>query len=305
MENDRKALLEEQNHKKNNISEQSQKNNINEIDNLKQNINIININDNNNIYNFNNNFNNNSNNGISNNIFLKNNDININLNNNINNSNNNIINNNINLINNINLEPINEVEGGINYLNTNLISNNNNMFIKEEKMPELISNSSHHTNLSKKSSKHKNSIHSNSSSNIGVSTNDSDYFGSLLSSSNNLISIERNSIIEKNSQLIVDIKRIIFLEDRRTSIMIKNIPNKFTGELLLNIIDQNFKGAYNIFILPTDNNKYKNFGYAFINFINSYYIPYFYFLFNGKMCLVLILKKFAKSHIQKFKEKKV
>jgi hypothetical protein len=150
-------------------------------------------------------------------------------------------------------------------------------------MPELISNSSHHTNLSKKSSKHKNSIHSNSSSNIGVSTNDSDYFGSLLSSSNNLISIERNSIIEKNSQLIVDIKRIIFLEDRRTSIMIKNIPNKFTGELLLNIIDQNFKGAYNIFILPTDNNKYKNFGYAFINFTNSYYIPYFYFLFNGKM----------------------
>ena len=283
MENDRKALLEEQNHKKNNISEQSQKNNINEIDNLKQNINIININDNNNIYNFNNNFNNNSNNGISNNIFLKNNDININLNNNINNSNNNIINNNINLINNINLEPINEVEGGINYLNTNLIYNNNNMFIKEEKMPELISNSSRHTNLSKKSSKHKNSIHSNSSSNIGVSTNDSDYFGSLLSSSNNLISIERNSIIEKNSQLIVDIKRIIFLEDRRTSIMIKNIPNKFTGELLLNIIDQNFKGAYNIFILPTDNNKYKNFGYAFINFTNSYYIPYFYFLFNGKM----------------------
>ena len=64
--------------------------------------------------------------------------------------------------------------------------------------------------------------------------------------------------------------------------MIKNIPNKFTKELLLKIIDQNFKKAYDLFILPSDVNGYKNFGYAFINFIYSYYIPYFYFLFNGK-----------------------
>ena len=58
--------------------------------------------------------------------------------------------------------------------------------------------------------------------------------------------------------------------------MIKNIPNKF------NMIDQHFKGAYDIFILPTDVNGIKNFGYSFINFTCSYYIPNFYFLFNGK-----------------------
>ena len=29
-------------------------------------------------------------------------------------------------------------------------------------------------------------------------------------------------------------------------------------------------------------NKNKNFGYAFINFISSYYIPNFYYMFNGK-----------------------
>lgn len=64
--------------------------------------------------------------------------------------------------------------------------------------------------------------------------------------------------------------------------MIKNIPNKFNRDMLLNIIDKNFKGAYDIFILPTDVNRYKNFGYSFINFTCSYYIPNFYYLFNGK-----------------------
>ena len=64
--------------------------------------------------------------------------------------------------------------------------------------------------------------------------------------------------------------------------MIKNIPNKFTRKMLLDIINQNFKGTYDLFILPTDTNGYKNFGYSFINFTCSYYISYFYFLFKGK-----------------------
>ena len=64
--------------------------------------------------------------------------------------------------------------------------------------------------------------------------------------------------------------------------MVKNIPNKFTRDLLIKTIDQNFKSTYDLFILPTDVNRYKNFGYAFLNFTCSYHIPYFYFLFNGK-----------------------
>ena len=122
------------------------------------------------------------------------------------------------------------------------------------------------------------------------STNDSS-----LSENNNNNQIKENKKNEQNEQkekekekidekdMTLEINKVISMEDKRTTIMIKNIPNKFNKELLLSIINQHFKGTYDLFILPTDINKYKNFGYAFINFTSSYYIPYFYYMFNGKM----------------------
>ena len=121
------------------------------------------------------------------------------------------------------------------------------------------------------------SPYSNSSNLYFTSTNDSDFY-----SFSNRNSIFDSRPSEKKFELNVDIKKVICLEDRRTTVMIKNIPNKFNRDMLLNIIDKNFKGAYDIFILPTDVNRYKNFGYSFINFTCSYYIPNFYYLFNGK-----------------------
>ena len=91
-----------------------------------------------------------------------------------------------------------------------------------------------------------------------------------------------NNHIEKEFEPNVDMKKVLTFEDNRTTIMIKNIPNKFTREKLLELIDKNFKGTYDLFILPKDGNKNRNFGYSFINFISSYSIPYFYSVFNGK-----------------------
>ena len=130
-------------------------------------------------------------------------------------------------------------------------------------------------------------IQNSSSGNNSRNDSELNYSTSIKS---NFSLFERNSSVEqfqlqperKVIELNVDMKKVICLEDIRTTIMIKNIPNKFTRDLLLKIIDQNFKGAYDLFILPTDVNRYKNFGYAFINFTCSYYIPYFYGLFNGK-----------------------
>ena len=98
------------------------------------------------------------------------------------------------------------------------------------------------------------------------------------------INIINNNInyIEEEFQPDVDIKKVLSMEDKRSTIMIKNIPNKFTREKLLELIDKNFTGTYDLFILPKDGNKNRNFGYAFINFISSYSIPYFFYVFNGK-----------------------
>ena len=253
MEKDKKAALEEQ--KKLDNKEEDIQNKIN-LKDIKNNNNIINTNDNDND-------NDNENIITNNNIFNK--------------------------LQTIKEEELNDINSFRLTYNNNSFNNinsiNNNNINTSDYLLNNISTSYNIPYIDNNLYKHKNSIYSNTSSIFGVSTNDSDYCGSLSSmSNNNLNSFERNnSIVEKNFKLIVDIKRVIFLEDKRTTLMIKNIPNKFTGEFLLNIIDQNFKGTYNLFILPTDTNKFKNFGYAFINFTSSYFIPYFYYMFNGKM----------------------
>ena len=251
MEKDKKAALEDQ--KKLDNKEEDIQNKIN-LKDIKNNNNIINTNDNDND-------NDNENIITNNNIFNK--------------------------LQTIKEEELNDINSFRLTYNNNSFNNINNIYNinTSDYLLNNISSSYNIPYIDNNLYKHKNSIYSNTSSIFGVSTNDSDYCGSLSSmSNNNLNSFERNnSIVEKNFKLIVDIKRVIFLEDKRTTLMIKNIPNKFTGEFLLNIIDQNFKGTYNLFILPTDTNKFKNFGYAFINFTSSYFIPYFYYMFNGKM----------------------
>uniref|UniRef100_A0A2K2B820 RRM domain-containing protein n=1 Tax=Populus trichocarpa TaxID=3694 RepID=A0A2K2B820_POPTR len=75
-------------------------------------------------------------------------------------------------------------------------------------------------------------------------------------------------------QYELDIDRILQGEDNRTTLMIKNIPNKYTSKMLLAAIDERHKGTYNF-------NKC-NVGYAFINMIDPRQIIPFYQAFNGK-----------------------
>ena len=182
----------------------------------------------------------------------------------------------------------------INY-NTNINSNNNNFnrqnkynIYPEQKMQDLRnstkSNSLSISNITTGISSYErtNSVYSSSSNSSGVNNNKNnknEYNNFSSSTSSNEQSPRRS---EKKFDINIDMKRIIYLEDRRTTLMIKNIPNKFSRDLILKIINQEFEGAYDLFVLPTDANGYKNFGYSFINFTNTYYIPYFYFIFNDK-----------------------
>jgi hypothetical protein len=68
--------------------------------------------------------------------------------------------------------------------------------------------------------------------------------------------------------------------DARTSLMIRNIPNKYTQAMLLAEIEP-FKGQFDLFYLPIDFHNMCNVGYAFINFVDVKFIPAFYEHFHG------------------------
>ena len=280
------------------------------IDNIEDKMNKININNNNLIKNDNNIFINSNNKNI---IINKENSINnkflnslnkennlLNNNQNININNNNFAKNNIN--NYQNIINFNKIPNNNNIINNNklLINYNPNLNIKnnninninayniypEQKMKDfrksIKSNSNNHSNntTAPSSMERTSSLFSFLSNSSGVNNNNkNDYF---YFPSKNSINEQSPPRSEKKYDINIDIKKIIYLEDRRTTLMIKNIPNKFNRDLILNLINKNFEGAYDLFVMQTDSNGNKNFGYSFINFTSNYYIPYFYHLFNNK-----------------------
>ncbi|KAK2441424.1 protein MEI2 [Trifolium repens] len=88
--------------------------------------------------------------------------------------------------------------------------------------------------------------------------------------------------IESKKLYQLDLDKIINGEDTRTTLMIKNIPNKYTSKMLLAAIDENHQGTYDFLYLPIDFKNKCNVGYAFINMVSPSHIVAFYKAFNGK-----------------------
>ncbi|KAI9178470.1 hypothetical protein LWI28_026871 [Acer negundo] len=90
------------------------------------------------------------------------------------------------------------------------------------------------------------------------------------------------SQIDGKKQYQLDLDKIISGEDTRTTLMIKNIPNKYTSKMLLAAIDEIHGGTYDFLYLPIDFKNKCNVGYAFINMVSPSHIISFYKAFNGK-----------------------
>lgn len=84
--------------------------------------------------------------------------------------------------------------------------------------------------------------------------------------------------------LMLDIHAVKRGLDTRTSLMVRNIPNKYTQSMLLSEFEESGHGPGKIdfFYLPIDFRNKCNRGYAFINFVNYRDILSFYETFNGK-----------------------
>ena len=50
----------------------------------------------------------------------------------------------------------------------------------------------------------------------------------------------------------IDIYRILERREDRTTVMVRNIPNKFKQKTMLTMINDNYLGKYNYFYLPMD-----------------------------------------------------
>ncbi|XP_077227182.1 protein MEI2-like 2 [Tasmannia lanceolata] len=115
------------------------------------------------------------------------------------------------------------------------------------------------------------------------------YPGPLTTSIEGLIERGRSRRVENNANQIdskkqyqLELDKIVSGEDIRTTLMIKNIPNKYTSKMLLAAIDENHRGTYDFLYLPIDFKNKCNVGYAFINMVSPSHIIPFYQAFNGK-----------------------
>ena len=174
--------------------------------------------------------------------------------------------NNVNINNNI--KERNEIF--LNQLNNNpklmnLIVNNN---IIKNKNLNFINNNNHSDIINIRTNINKQTYNFNQEKNGNNSNNKRKIFNPLPDSEK-----------EKN---IINLMDILQCKDLRTTIMIKNIPNKYTITSFLEEINENFKNTYDIFYLPIDYINKCNLGFAFINFVEPFHIILFYELYRGK-----------------------
>ena len=165
--------------------------------------------------------------------------------------------------------------------NEKIISNPNSNFSSQLKSP---SNTNNNTNKQNKKNNTKDNDTKNSN-NINNTTkpDNSNKTNNAKAQINNLNN-SNNNTTTKNSKcekLFLNLDDIASGKDIRTTIMIRNIPIKYT-ENILNDTFKEFHGKYDCLYMPFDYEKKGNKGYAFINFINPLHILLFYEKFNGK-----------------------
>ena len=171
-------------------------------------------------------------------------------------------------------KEINIMQNNTNIINSINEKKPNNNSSSEEKNKNKLNNSTNkainnnyrnNTNINYKNNAYRKNDNHNSNSNINSNIN------------NNI----NNTPCNKGEKNLLNLDDILSGKDTRTTVMIRNIPIKYTDEILIEALDE-FKGKYDCLYMPFDYEKKGNKGYAFINFVDPLHILYFHEKFYGK-----------------------
>ena len=94
--------------------------------------------------------------------------------------------------------------------------------------------------------------------------------------------LKRKPYHKSEGNFEIEIEDIMLGIDRRTTCMIKNIPNKYSLKMLIDLLNEDHSGTYNFLYLRMDFKNRCNVGYAFVNFDNCMSIISFYKKIHGK-----------------------
>ena len=147
-------------------------------------------------------------------------------------------------------------------------NNKSNNTTQEKKTKNIESKNSTNNNKSLNNTNNRKLSEQSFNKNIETSTNNNN--------NNNI-----NFTTKKCEKLFLNLDDIASGKDLRTTVMIRNIPIKYTDNIL-NETFKEFHGKYDCLYMPYDHEKKGNKGYAFINFVNPLHILLFYEKFNGE-----------------------
>ena len=165
--------------------------------------------------------------------------------------------------------------------------NNNKQSQNNSNASSEIKNANNKSNNTAQEKKTKN-IESKNNTNNNKSLNNTNNrklseqsFNKNIESSTNNNNNNINFTTKKCEKLFLNLDDIASGKDLRTTVMIRNIPIKYTDNIL-NETFKEFHGKYDCLYMPYDHEKKGNKGYAFINFVNPLHILLFYEKFNGE-----------------------
>lgn len=81
---------------------------------------------------------------------------------------------------------------------------------------------------------------------------------------------KKNKLKGSAEQYIINPQKIMRNEDTRQFMMIKNIPNSFTQDKLLSILEAYVKYEIEFFYLPLDKTTGCNLGYGYVSLVNHH-----------------------------------